>query len=51
MHKGVSLVSKDTEEGPRDGDRRGQITLNGSEGVSSRSAFEEEAIPQGAPQE
>lgn len=46
VHKGVVLLSEDTEEGPRNGDRCGQVTLSGGVSVSCGSAFEEEATPQ-----
>lgn len=44
VHKGVSLVSEDTKEGPHDGNRCRQVTLSGSESVSCGSALEEEAV-------
>lgn len=44
VHKGVSLVSEDTKEGPHNGDRCGQVTLNGGESVGCGSALEEEAM-------
>jgi len=44
VHKGVSLVSEDTKERPHDGDRCGQVTLDGGESVGCGSALEEEAV-------
>jgi len=42
VHKGVSLVSEDTKEGPHDGNRCRQVALSGGESVSCGSALEEE---------
>jgi hypothetical protein len=43
VHKGISLVSEDTKEGPHDGNRCRQVTLSGGESVSRGSALKEEA--------
>jgi hypothetical protein len=39
---GAGLLGEDGEQGPCDGDGRGEIALGGGEGVGGGSAFEEE---------